>query len=161
MNEEIIKMAREAYEVPLVEQLERVPKDARLVIDDADGMGTRFIPVGRMCHEAATALRQQIALEKKAENARELGLDYEPADEPVACKHKRYSVDVKEQTGTCHDCGAEGRMQFVVDDTRHQPQWVGLTNDEIWDVYKKVDSMQYKEFSRAIEAKLKSKNEHQ
>ena len=100
-------------------------------------------------------------LEKKADNARELGLDYEPADEPVACKHKRYSVDVKEQTGTCHDCGAEGRMQFVVDDTRHQPQWVGLTNDEIWDVYKKVDSMQYKEFSRAIEAKLKSKNEHQ
>ena len=40
-------------------------------------------------------------------------------------------------------------------------EWVGLTDDEIWDVYKKVDSMQYKEFSRAIEAKLKSKNEHQ
>ena len=71
-----LEMALEAYEVPLVEQLERVPKDARLVIDDADGMGTRFIPVGRMCHEAATALRTQIALEKQ-----------QPADEPVAWMH--------------------------------------------------------------------------
>lgn len=30
------------------------------------------------------------------------------------CKHKRYSVDVHEQTGKCIDCGAEGRMRFVV-----------------------------------------------
>ena len=37
--------------------------------------------------------------------------------EPVACKHNRYSVDVHEQTGTCYDCGAEGRMRFVIDDT--------------------------------------------
>ena len=33
--------------------------------------------------------------------------------------------------------------------------WVGLTDDEIWEVYKKVDSMQYMKFSRAIEAKLR------
>ena len=101
MNEEIIKMALEACEVPLVEQLERVPKDARLVIDDADGMGTRFIPVGRMCHEAATALRTQIALEKKAENARELGLNY-------------YIPCCKDQT--CPKCIAA--------------QWVGLTMED-------------------------------
>jgi len=37
-------------------------------------------------------------------------------------------------------------------------EWVGLTNDDIWEVYKKHDSMQYMEFSRAIEAKLKEKN---
>jgi len=43
-------------QVPLVEQLESVPTDARLVIDDADGMGTHFIPVGRMCHDAANAI---------------------------------------------------------------------------------------------------------
>jgi hypothetical protein len=30
------------------------------------------------------------------------------------CKHKRYSVDVQEQTGYCMDCGAEGRMRFVI-----------------------------------------------
>ena len=131
-----LEMALEAYEVPLVEQLERVPKDARLVIDDADGMGTRFIPVGRMCHEAATALRQQIALEKMAENARELGLNY-------------YIPCCKDQT--CPKCVA----------AKQPATWISLTDDEIWDVYKKVDSMQYLEFSRAIEAKLKSKNEHQ
>jgi hypothetical protein len=31
------------------------------------------------------------------------------------CKHKRYTVNVREQTGNCIDCGAEGRMRFVVD----------------------------------------------
>ena len=40
-----------------------------------------------------------------------------PEPKPVGCEHKRYSVDVHEQTGTCYDCGAEGRMRFVVDDT--------------------------------------------
>ena len=40
---------------------------------------------------------------------------------------------------------------------RHKP-WVGLTADEIWSVYKQVDSMQYVEFAHAIEAKLKEMN---
>ena len=39
----------------------------------------------------------------------------------------------------------------------HKP-WVGLTDEEIWSVYTQVDSMQYMEFSRAIEAKLQEKN---
>lgn len=30
------------------------------------------------------------------------------------CDHMRYTVDAHEQTGHCHDCGAEGRMVFVV-----------------------------------------------
>jgi hypothetical protein len=36
--------------------------------------------------------------------------------------------------------------------------WFGLTDDEIWSVYKQVDSMQYVEFTHAIEAKLREKN---
>jgi hypothetical protein len=40
-----------------------------------------------------------------------------PVQEPAGCQHKRSSVDAREGTGTCHDCGAEGRMQFVVGDT--------------------------------------------
>ena len=36
--------------------------------------------------------------------------------------------------------------------------WVGLTDEEIWSVYTQVDSMQYMEFSHAIEDKLKEKN---
>ena len=39
----------------------------------------------------------------------------------------------------------------------HKP-WVGLTDEEIWSVYTQVDSMQYMEFSHAIEAKLQEKN---
>ena len=39
-----------------------------------------------------------------------------------------------------------------------QRTWVGLTDEDIWDVYTKTDSMQYMAFSRAIEAKLREKN---
>ena len=55
------ELMQQAYAVPLHEQLASVPESARLVIDDQDGMGTRFIPVGRMCHEAAAALRERLA----------------------------------------------------------------------------------------------------
>jgi hypothetical protein len=48
-------------------------------------------------------------------------------------------------------------MTPVKQPIRHKP-WVGLTADEIWSVYKQVDSMQYMEFSHAIEDKLKEKN---
>jgi LmbE family N-acetylglucosaminyl deacetylase len=47
-----------AVATPLYELLETVPPKTRLVVDDEDGMGTSFIPVGRLCHEAAAALRQ-------------------------------------------------------------------------------------------------------
>jgi hypothetical protein len=41
-------------------------------------------------HEAITTIKQALALDKKAENARELGLDYEPApvQEPVARQYQ-------------------------------------------------------------------------
>lgn len=29
------------------------------------------------------------------------------------CQHKRLTVDVADQTAKCHDCGADGDMQFV------------------------------------------------
>lgn len=46
-----------ACQVPLLELLRAVPKDARLVIDDATmPFCTHYIPVGRYCHEAADAL---------------------------------------------------------------------------------------------------------
>ena len=69
--------------------------------------------------------------------------------EPVACQHKRYSIDVHEQIGNCLDCGAEGRMRFIVGTPQSftyeqvkahiqvallssQPQrtWVGLTDEQ-------------------------------
>lgn len=45
-----------AYEVPLVELLENVPKDARFVQEEE--FSSTYHPVGRLCHEAAFMLRQ-------------------------------------------------------------------------------------------------------
>ena len=100
-------MTDKAYVVPLHEQLARVPRNARLVIDDADGMGTTFIPVGRYCHEAADALRAALA--------------------------------------------------------QPEQKWVGLTNKEYEAMAEKCvtncyfDTLKY---AKAIEAKLKEKNEN-
>lgn len=85
-------MTDKAYAVPLHEQLASVPRDARLIIDDADGMGTRFIPVGRMCHEAAEALRARLA---------------QPEPEPVAWMYDWYDetedIDGVPIGGIVHD----------------------------------------------------------
>jgi hypothetical protein len=80
---------------------------------------------------------------------------------PVACKHKRYSNDVTEDIATCYDCGAEGRMRFVANDTAPpRKKWVGL-DDEDWmnvpDFQKEgceLDAAIYD----WIEARLKEKN---
>jgi hypothetical protein len=37
-------------------------------------------------------------------------------------------------------------------------EWVGLTDDEVFNIYKQFDSLQYKSLAKAIEAKLKEKN---
>jgi hypothetical protein len=41
---------------------------------------------------------------------------------------------------------------------RVSDKWVGLTDDEVFNIYKQFDSLQYKSFAKAIEAKLKEKN---
>jgi len=97
--------------------------------------------------EAITAIKEALAneaLDKMAENARELGLDYEPEQPKV-------------RTGNCLRvgvCASEGH--------KIQPQrtWVGLTDEEknsFW----KADQMTQKEWDELfsdIEAKLKEKN---
>ena len=105
------------------------------------------------------------ALEKKAENARELGLNYEP--DPVAWAHhstfknlnsfeqSRYSATLaKKQTNAC--C-------IPLYTTPPQRTWVGLTDkeiDELWmshhdDFGNALSAIDYE---RAIEAKLKERN---
>jgi hypothetical protein len=42
--------------------------------------------------------------------------------------------------------------------TPQQCTWIGLTDEEIFETHKQVDSMQYLTFGKAIEAKLKEKN---
>ena len=87
---------------------------------------------------AIVALREALAneaLDKKAENARELGLDYEPARD----------------SGIVTAGGADPRTQRT---------WVGLSDlniDELENNYMKSAQTAH-EFLRAIEAKLKEKN---
>ena len=45
----------EAKRTPLIELLERVPRDAALVVEH-DQFSSSSHPVGRLCHEAAAAL---------------------------------------------------------------------------------------------------------
>ena len=80
--------------------------------------------------------------------------------EPVACQHKRYTVDEHEQTGTCYDCGAQGRMRFVVYETAPpKREWQGLTQEDIDIAFDDTqEGGGFDDFARAIEAKLKEKN---
>lgn len=98
----------DAKQVPLRELLASVPADARLVIDDADGKGTRSIPVGRLCQEAAAALVEPEYPLGRATT--DVGVPVyvlkkaEPVQEPVwvcpdSAEH-RYG-----KPGHCEDCG--------------------------------------------------------
>ena len=49
-----------AKRTPLIELLERVPRDAVLVVEH-DQFSSSSHPVGRLCHEAAAALRAVLA----------------------------------------------------------------------------------------------------
>ena len=112
MTKEALKLALEALEV------------ANSCVDGY------YIPKGKThlpeIEEAITAIKEALAneaLEKMAENARELGLDYEPA----------------------------------------QRTWVGLTEEEIrlqWSEFWETECHPWAiDFAKAIEAKLRSKNE--
>ena len=88
------------------------------------------------------------ALDKKAENARELGLNYEPVcnKDPQGCWNVRCQLGKK-----CKNTPA-------------QRTWVGLTAGEVFDVLVSVDKETVRLpsmlgiFARAIEAKLREKN---
>lgn len=98
------------------------------------------------------------ALDKKAENARELGLDYEPAQqEPVAwvCYGSNNKLDIDFFDDEIADL-AVGTMLY----THAQRTWVSLTDEELSVVYNQADwdTVNGWEYERAIEAKLKEKN---
>jgi hypothetical protein len=96
-------------------------------------------------NQTITAIKKALAneaLDKMAENARELGLDYEPAQEPVS--------QPKVRTGNCLRvgvCASEGH--------KIQPQrtWVGLTDIDYAGL-----PLEQVGLVRWAEAKLKEKN---
>ena len=104
-------------------------------------------------YDAGRAVEQ--ALDKKAENARELGLDYEPAQqEPVAylCEnavgHKYFRWKKPSST-----------YKPIALYTSPQRKWVGLTEADWKHLYDEFAmGQELDEFAEAIEAKLRSKN---
>jgi hypothetical protein len=132
MTKEALKLALDALEADPAEMVE----------DENGHMVFRRI-------QAIITLREALAneaLDKMAENARELGLDYEPEQPKV-------------RTGNCLRvgvCASEGH--------KIQPQrtWVGLTDEEIrlqWSEFWEAECHPWAiDFAQAIEAKLRSKN---
>jgi len=94
------------------------------------------------------------ALEKMAENARELGLDYEPEPVPVAVV--RWN-DIGHISWRTHVMLSDDTPLYT---TPPQRTWVGLTLDERIELAQDVDWAigAYCEYAEKIEAKLKAKN---
>jgi hypothetical protein len=136
-------------------------------------------PHEQVC-EALTAIKQALALDKMAENARELGLDYEPA--PVQWNPKDHYDDGwrdamnsiaaqhTEPVGCVADIDRLQRQMFLdlgysLSDPLYatppaaRRQWVGLTDDERLEVAE-IDGADewFWKVCKAIEAKLKEKN---
>lgn len=123
--------------------------------DHQTGMVTNAMIQQRL-HEEIDELRNYIeqakkqqALDKKADNARELGLDYEP----VAWMEDSIEFYAKDHpTNSC---------TIPLYTAPPRKEWVGLTDDEIWlktrDINRDEKGWGIK-FARAIEAKLKEKN---
>ena len=103
-------------------------------------------------------------LERMAENARELGLDYEAAQqqEPVG---EAYLCD-KCQTPFdgayyCPECGHNtATKESVYTSPQPSKPWVGLTDEEWQEIDASLNGKRdlARIFTRAIEAKLKEKN---
>ena len=140
-----VDMTKEALKLAL-EALEADP--AEMVEDENGHMVFRRI-------QAIITLREALAneaLEKMAENARELGLDYEPEQEPVAWA--KFSAK-----GNIIDLLSEPDDDYTpLYTTPPQRTWVGLTYEEQRELYKKHEMDGWGHFYNAIEAKLKEKN---
>lgn len=120
------------------------------------------------------ALEAQRALDKKAENARELGLDYEPTQpqqEPVA---KRLDLlergrilaanqrDLDLTAGKTVAKMLNDLCDHILELYTSPPASKPLTNEEIENVWERVQANDFHDcvqpFARAIEAKLREKN---
>jgi hypothetical protein len=53
---------------------------------------------------------------------------------------------------------ADWQAELIAEHAEPKREWVGLTDEEIFETHKQVDSMQYLTFGKALEAKLKEKN---
>jgi hypothetical protein len=111
--------------------------------------------------EARDAIKQARALDKKAENARELGLDYEPDYKVTVVDDQHPNGVPLEQWGSPAPVQEPVAKHYM--DGGHlvyptaQRQWVGLTDEEIEKLTVELRDIPVT-LAFAIEAKLKEKN---
>jgi len=168
MSREAMKLALEALEVN--NQAWKSLADS----GDAGFWEAEEQPFYELSVKAITAIKQARALDKKAENARELGLDYEPVLKDNS--NYRYDPPVAEPVAWAWAWLDDDEWQFATSWSDEPPtyakplyttppaaqrQWVGLTDEEINSVrYKRDWTAPWTDttFARAIEAKLKEQN---
>ena len=113
----------------------------------------------------ALEVQRQQALDKKADNARELGLDYEP--EPFeywnAVEGWVMIDEIRKHfemvgCGTIYKTAGEGRKPLYTAPPKRP--WVGLTDEEMKQTCYEAWSFDPYVIAQAIQEKLRSKNEH-
>ena len=164
----------------------------KLALEALEDLGMKhYESTGEVLYkETFTAIKEALAneaLEKMAENARELGLDYEPEQEPVAWEGGEGWESLAwelcaDENGedSCNELIWEGgpipepwgdrwmkyeeeakRLIALVQKHTTPPQRKPLTDEElqpIADEYRILFGSWVTDFARAIEAKLKEKN---
>lgn len=158
----------DAKQTPLIELLERVPHNERCRVDEPDGMGSVFIPVGRLCHEAATSLRKRQTQPQRThwEGCEEVHPECRQ-QEPVAWRNA--ALRVGEDLCSVgpfgyYDMTAQQWLDWALSVvTCHPPQrreWVGLTEAEKVNVAIACGcaDVAWMDFADAVEAKLREKN---
>jgi hypothetical protein len=147
-------------------------------LNDIDGMYS-WADTEQALRQAIAQAEKQQALDKKADNARELGLDYDPEEFVRWSKEKEFFAkitDVSDVPFAMACLNEEGKIveygpyqitfAHEIDHiplyTKDQLQrkWQGLTDKEILDLWiaNHKDTGATDAFARAIEAKLKEKN---
>jgi hypothetical protein len=110
---------------------------------------------------AITAIKEALAneaLEKMAENARELGLDYEPEQEPVAFinveqRKLEWAKYMSWDTPTVVNL-----PKIPLYTTPPQRTWVGLTDEDKSEICDMTERDERDSVMRLVEAKLKARN---
>jgi len=199
MSKEAMKLALEALETsmyPQQKQLQAITALREALAEQpaqqdstcSNALRAQGKAYPRTCKKCGLGLCVELAqqaLDKKAENARELGLDYEPAQkEPVAFLvdddlYYPEEIDwesLKEQGHTVAPLYTSPPAQPMHPEIKKMYEdyfdkcfressiaertWVGLTDEELSEVYNQADwdTVNGWEYERAIEAKLKEMN---
>lgn len=137
-----IERAEEA--ITAIKQVRSAPVQDSTCSETLRAQGKAYPRTCRKCGKGPCIALVNAALDKKAENARELGLDYEPSEWLTGCPECGMDSGCDCDSGTWNPPAA-------------QRQWVGLTDAEVMQTMSGDWTSQFY-FARAIEAKLKEKN---